>query len=133
MATATESNLIEDLEQELYDRFGPLPHAVEHLLYAVRVKLLATRAGAATVQREGDEMVVRLLEGLQVPSGRLAGLAGVTPGRTLVRVDARGAPTAGSRAWRRRCRGWLGRRNPRSSREMGHVRVERRPAHPESL
>jgi transcription-repair coupling factor (superfamily II helicase) len=92
LAAATEVDALEEMEQELYDRFGPLPHAVEHLVYAVRVKLLATRAGAATVQREGDEMVVRLLEGLQVPSGKLAGLAGVTPGRTLLRVDARGAP-----------------------------------------
>ena len=92
MASAIETDAIDEMEQELYDRFGPLPHAVEHLLYAVRVKLLATRAGAATVQREGDDMVVRLLEGLQIPSGKLAGLTGVTPGRTLLRIDARGAP-----------------------------------------
>ncbi len=83
---------VEDLEQELYDRFGPLTPPVEHLLYVVRLKLLATRAGAASVQREGDEFVVRLLDGLQVRAGLLDGLTGVHPGRTLIRVDARGAP-----------------------------------------
>ncbi len=50
---------INDLRQELVDRFGPPPAAVENLLYQVRIKGLAVRAGVTAIGREGDQIVIK--------------------------------------------------------------------------
>jgi transcription-repair coupling factor (superfamily II helicase) len=46
------------LSRELEDRFGPLPEAVENLLYQLRVKILAQRAGADAVAMEGGVVMI---------------------------------------------------------------------------
>lgn len=92
LAVAQQLADAEEMEQELYDRFGPLPPPVEHLLFSVRVKLLATRAGVESVSHQGKEVVVQLLEGLRVDRERFQGLRGVQPGTNQVRVSASGSP-----------------------------------------
>ncbi|MBI2866598.1 MAG: transcription-repair coupling factor, partial [Chloroflexi bacterium] len=57
----------EAIRQEWLDRFGPLPQAVEDLLYVVRVKALATRAGLSSVAAEGGHIVLRARDRLRVP------------------------------------------------------------------
>ena len=52
MAAATEPDAHIDLERELNDRFGPPPAPVKNLLFVVRLRGLAKRAGIASVQRE---------------------------------------------------------------------------------
>jgi transcription-repair coupling factor (superfamily II helicase) len=52
MAAATEADAHVDLERELNDRFGPPPTPVRNLLFVVRLRGLAKRAGIASVQRE---------------------------------------------------------------------------------
>ena len=53
------------LQEELRDRFGPVPTEADNLLYAVRVRILAEQAGVEAVSRErrqGGSVVVRLRE-----------------------------------------------------------------------
>ncbi len=54
---------LEELDDELRDRFGPLPRPVENLLLFVRVKVLATQAGLAGVALDGQTLTVRAREG----------------------------------------------------------------------
>jgi transcription-repair coupling factor (superfamily II helicase) len=46
--------IIDDLERDLADRFGPPPASVRNLLYAVHLRILARRAGIQSVAREDD-------------------------------------------------------------------------------
>ncbi len=76
------------LAQELRDRFGPPPPAAEHLLFAVRVRALARRAGVTAVQQEDGELTVHAGDGV-VPRERLRGLKlkGLWTGPTQARLS----------------------------------------------
>ena len=50
---------LDDMGEELADRFGPLPDEVKDLLFQVKVKLLASRAGVTSIGRDGDQLIVR--------------------------------------------------------------------------
>lgn len=50
---------VDAMTQELTDRFGPPPEAVQNLLFLLRVKLLAQAAGVHTIQREGEALILR--------------------------------------------------------------------------
>ncbi len=50
---------LDDMAEELVDRFGPLPDEVKDLLFQVKVKLLASRAGVTAIGRDGDQLIVR--------------------------------------------------------------------------
>lgn len=52
--------MVSALADELRDRFGALPGAVEGLLYQIRVKLLAQAAGATAVQFKDRTIAIRL-------------------------------------------------------------------------
>ncbi len=56
---------LDDFARECRDRFGSLPHEVENLLYAIRIKILAARAGIASVITEDGQVVIRLLAGMR--------------------------------------------------------------------
>ncbi len=60
MGDLTDEAAIAALGEELTDRFGPLPAPLENLLYQLRVKLLALRAGVDAVMGEGGQMSIRL-------------------------------------------------------------------------
>jgi transcription-repair coupling factor (superfamily II helicase) len=51
---------VEDVAQEFKDRFGPLPEPVEHLLYIVKIKVLAKRAEVSSVSTQGRQIVIKL-------------------------------------------------------------------------
>jgi transcription-repair coupling factor (superfamily II helicase) len=60
------------MQEEFKDRFGHLPEQVKNLFYQIRLKLLAEKAGLASITVEADQMVLRyppLPEG--VPSRNL--------------------------------------------------------------
>jgi transcription-repair coupling factor (superfamily II helicase) len=70
---------VDEVAAELRDRFGAPPPAVEHLLFAVRVRALARVAGVTAVQQEDGDLVVHagdgvvprdLLRSLRIPSLR---------------------------------------------------------------
>ncbi len=50
---------LDDMAEELVDRFGPLPSEVHDLLFQVKVKLLASRAGVTAIGRDGAQLIVR--------------------------------------------------------------------------
>ena len=80
---------LRSMEEELVDRFGPLPWQVQNLLHVVRLKLQAGEAGIKSISREEGKIVLRLQgdvggaqNALQMVMGR-----GVTVGHTQIRLD----------------------------------------------
>ena len=55
---------VEEFSRELNDRFGALPTPAANLLGAVKLKVLASRIGAESIQSEGENVVLRLASGL---------------------------------------------------------------------
>jgi transcription-repair coupling factor (superfamily II helicase) len=55
---------IEALAEEFGDRFGSLPAEVQNLLYAIKIKLLGTKAGIESITTEDGQIVARLFEGM---------------------------------------------------------------------
>ncbi len=53
---------VDQVQAELWDRFGPLPREAHNLLYTVRVRALAHGADVETVTKEPKSVVVRLRE-----------------------------------------------------------------------
>jgi transcription-repair coupling factor (superfamily II helicase) len=99
MAAADAPDAHDDLDRELHDRFGPPPAPVRNLLYIVRVRVLAKRAGVASIAREGgpagqpvltlraagDADIRASLDG--AARRHLASLDGVSLGTTQLRLD----------------------------------------------
>ncbi len=50
---------VEDVAREFKDRFGPLPQPVDNLLYIVKIKVLATRAGVNSISTQGKQIVIK--------------------------------------------------------------------------
>jgi len=78
------------MEDELRDRFGPLPWEVQNLLYVARLKLRAQRAGVASITREDDRIVLWLEDevgGARQAVQRLLGKWAVV-GNSKIRMDA---------------------------------------------
>ncbi|WP_460327302.1 transcription-repair coupling factor [Paenibacillus sp. YSY-4.3] len=62
-ASAAAFEDVAELEDELLDRFGELPEAVENLLSVARVKLYGKLYGIESITRRGDEAVIKFLDG----------------------------------------------------------------------
>ncbi len=60
MAALSNVKQVEQMRQELEDRFGPLPQEAENLIYLLRVKVLATQAQVATVSTERNKITIGL-------------------------------------------------------------------------
>ena len=80
---------IEILAQEFNDRFGPPPVEVQNLLYAVKIKLLAAKAGLEAIATEQGQIVLRLLEGMQFDKEKLEPVLkdGIRVGITQLRLN----------------------------------------------
>ncbi|TET56458.1 MAG: transcription-repair coupling factor [Dehalococcoidia bacterium] len=80
---------VADFVQEFKDRFGALPQPVDNLLYMVKIKVLAIKAGVSSVSRQGRQIVIRP----RTEGGRLtvssAIDAAVKTGATQIRLDTR--------------------------------------------
>jgi transcription-repair coupling factor (superfamily II helicase) len=61
LAVMHDEEQITKLADEFEDRFGPLPEEVTNLLYGMRVRLLAQRAGILNVMGDRDELVLRFV------------------------------------------------------------------------
>jgi transcription-repair coupling factor (superfamily II helicase) len=57
---------IEDVSQELKDRFGNLPQPVKNLLYIVKIKVLASRAGVDSIYTQGKQVVLNFAQGKKI-------------------------------------------------------------------
>ncbi|MFH1003738.1 MAG: transcription-repair coupling factor, partial [Chloroflexota bacterium] len=65
---------VDDLGRELADRFGPPPREARNLLYAVRVRVLAARAGIESVGSVDGHLVLRCFNGLAFDRQKLESL-----------------------------------------------------------
>ena len=70
LANLAEESEVAAVGTELADRFGPLPRPLENLLYQLRVKIRARRAGVNTVASENGQIVL-ILPPLGDPSASL--------------------------------------------------------------
>ncbi len=55
-----DESAIEAMEDELRDRFGPLPWQAQALLYSTRLRLIGKKAGVESISRENDRIVLRM-------------------------------------------------------------------------
>ena len=80
---------IDDMAKELADRFGALPQEVKNLLYAVRVKLLAAKAGIESITTEEGHIVLRLFDGMHFDRQKLEPVlrSGIKFGLKQIRID----------------------------------------------
>lgn len=62
MSEVTSMADVVAMERELEDRFGDLPMEAENLIFVLRLKVLATDAGAQYVAREGKTIVIKLAD-----------------------------------------------------------------------
>ena len=89
MTALHEPTDVDRLAEELRDRYGEMPEETENLLFMLKVKLLATKAGVISVSERsgevvlaGDERTWTGILGVQRPYGD-----GVRVGNTRVRLD----------------------------------------------
>jgi transcription-repair coupling factor (superfamily II helicase) len=73
MAGLTTIEETEQVARELEDRFGGLPEEAENLFYLLRLKVLATAAGVATVSTDNGNLVIGLGTVAEVKRRRAAG------------------------------------------------------------
>ncbi len=59
LASAGSVEDVARLEQEMEDRFGPVPEAAQHLLFLMRMKAIATQCDVRTVGQEAGQIVIR--------------------------------------------------------------------------
>ena len=71
LARGADSGEIDELRQELRERFGPLPPEAEHLLDMTRIRVIGAALGLQHVLVRGDEARVTFRQGV---APRLAGL-----------------------------------------------------------
>ncbi|HEM60660.1 MAG TPA: DEAD/DEAH box helicase, partial [Chloroflexi bacterium] len=99
MAGLTSLEEIDEIRQELQDRFGDLPEEAQNLLYLLRVKVLATEAGVATVSTDDSRIVIGLGTIGEVKrrraDGRLPKRARVVDDRLILQASLR------QNVWRR--------------------------------
>jgi len=89
LTTVKETEQIEAVRQELRDRFGTPPNEVENLLYALRIKVLAAKAGIESVSTEQGQIIIRKFEGTRFDKEKLQPLVrdGVKIGATQVQIN----------------------------------------------
>jgi transcription-repair coupling factor (superfamily II helicase) len=80
---------LDDILKEYTDRFGTPPLEVENLLYAVKIKGLAAKAGIESITTEEGQIIIRRFGGLPFDAQRFMQTLtdGVTVGRTQIRIN----------------------------------------------
>ena len=87
---------LSEMEEEMADRFGPLPWQVENLLYVARLRLKAEAAGIESVYRDEKYVVLKLREetgGARSALQRALGRS-VRVGHSQIRLDLAAIPEA---------------------------------------
>ena len=78
LAKLTERRELPEIREELRDRFGPVPDEVENLMKVAEIRAIAGAAGAESVIRSGDSIVISLrnaVGGAKAPLQRALGPA----------------------------------------------------------
>jgi transcription-repair coupling factor (superfamily II helicase) len=71
IASASTDDRIEQIRNEMRDRFGALPSNVENLLHFVQVKRFAQQMGVISIVREGARAIVKLTAQAKVDPNKL--------------------------------------------------------------
>ena len=71
IADAADGDALLDVREELEDRYGELPEAVENLLYLAKLRQSAARAQLAGVTAREGEALLTFREGAQIDGARL--------------------------------------------------------------
>jgi transcription-repair coupling factor (superfamily II helicase) len=87
MAEIASEDDLESLRRELEDRFGALPAPAENLLYQLRVKVLAQRAGADSVAMEGGVLIIGIALGEEPRTAEIHPRARYSKGRLYLPVS----------------------------------------------
>ena len=89
LAEVKNEEQIEVLKYDFKDRFGGMPPEVDNLLYAIRIKLLAAKAGVESVSTEDGQIVLRLFSGMRFDKKRLEPILreGIKFGLIQLRLD----------------------------------------------
>jgi len=79
----------EALAQDFSDRFGALPVEVNNLLYAVRIKALAAKAGIESISTEEGQIILRRFQGMHFDKQQLEPLMkdGIKVGLNQLRLN----------------------------------------------
>ena len=79
VASARDDLRLEEIRNEMRDRFGALPPNVENLLRFVRVKKFAQQLGVVSIVREGARAVLKLTQHARVDPNKLLQLIAANP------------------------------------------------------
>ena len=105
MARLDKLEQIEAFADEFGDRFGAMPPEAKNLLYAVKIKMLAAKAGITSITTEDGLIVLRLLDGMRfTPEQREIALPdGVKMGVRQIHFSYKG-----DKGWKGKLEGVLG-------------------------
>jgi transcription-repair coupling factor (superfamily II helicase) len=71
IASASTEDRLNDIRNEMRDRFGALPENVENLFHFVRVKWYAKHLGVLSIVREGARGVLKLTQHARIDPNKL--------------------------------------------------------------
>ena len=89
LASCRDDAEIDRIRDEMLDRFGPLPDAGLHLLWVIRLKILARRLGIRTIEASRGELVLGADGSTRLDPERLVNLLTQSRGRLRVSRDQR--------------------------------------------
>jgi transcription-repair coupling factor (superfamily II helicase) len=91
LADMTKLEEVDDMAIELLDRFGTRPGAVNNLLYALKIRILAGRTGIERIQSEPGYIVLKLFEGMEFDRRKLEPFLkyGIRIGVNQLRINSR--------------------------------------------
>ncbi len=87
LAKLASKRQVNDMAEELADRFGPIPPQVTNLLYAVRLKILAMEAGVESIATDEEHIVLTMVEGKKIDKAVFVDDGGIKAGTTQVRLN----------------------------------------------
>jgi transcription-repair coupling factor (superfamily II helicase) len=79
LATASDDSSLADMEEELRDRFGPLPEETSHLLVLLNLKLLLRRLWVKRLDAVNGEYVLTFSENPEIDLNKLTSLVAAEP------------------------------------------------------
>ncbi len=87
LAKLTSTGHVDEMAEELADRFGPIPPQVKNLLYAVRLKILAMEAGVESIATDEGHIVLTMVEGKKIDKAVFVDNDGIKVGTTQMRLN----------------------------------------------
>jgi transcription-repair coupling factor (superfamily II helicase) len=89
LAKCNRIKTLEEIEEELTDRFGDIPEETANLLYMVKIKMIASGVGIESIFNDGDRVILSFKEGAMPDNRKLVQLRGkaLIIGNRQIRID----------------------------------------------